>query len=213
MGLLRAPGFASLKSWFVRAFHSRVAKVDPPAQQSHPTPPRTSRSYTSLTKASTPRTQPLRIQPFQNYPHQTRGIHQFYIPKFNKSPPKFARIKFYPASYFFRPQIGAFPRGIWSSPPGGTARFHTSPSSSAPVLNQIAHSVSTALQNGLHPHPQTPLPGTIAAQVASRAACQTNDGPAGYIRFTLSPPTWTPTETDLSDPDVIKARISQSQPP
>jgi hypothetical protein len=65
--------------------------------------------------------------------------------------------------------------------------------------------VSTALKNGKHPHPQTLLPGTIVAQVASRAACQTNDGPAGYIRFTLSPPVWTPTETDLSDPDVIKA--------
>ena len=42
-------------------------------------------------------------------------------------------------------------------------------------------------------------------QVSARAACQNTDGPAGYIRFTLSPPAWTPTETDLSDPDLISA--------
>jgi hypothetical protein len=50
-----------------------------------------------------------------------------------------------------------------------------------------------------------PITGQIVAQVAARAACQTTDGPAGYIRFTLSPPTWTPTDSDLSDPDIEKA--------
>jgi hypothetical protein len=45
--------------------------------------------------------------------------------------------------------------------------------------------------------------------VAARAACQIKDGPAGYIRFTLAPPAWTPTDTDLSDPDIIKAIDTQ----
>ena len=54
-----------------------------------------------------------------------------------------------------------------------------------------------------------PIQGQIIAQVAARAACQTTDGPAGYIRFTLSPPAWTPTDTDLSDPDIVKAIDTQ----
>jgi hypothetical protein len=85
--------------------------------------------------------------------------------------------------------------------------FHTSPSSSAVVLNQIAHSVSKALSTGLHPPNRViqPVRGAIAAHVAAGAAAQATDGPAGYIRFPLSPPAWTPTDSDISDPDVIKA--------
>src|SRR5208282_4538159 len=106
---------------------------------------------------------------------------------------------------------GAFPRSPWGSPLGAAARFHTSPASTAVALNQIAHSISAALQSGRHPTTclTQPIHGQIIAQVAARAACQTTDGPAGYIRFNLSPPAWTPTDTDLSDPDIVKAIDTQ----
>ena len=62
---------------------------------------------------------------------------------------------------------------------------------------------------GLHPvaklNAAAALKAQILAQVAARAACHVTDGPAGYIRFTLAPPAWTPTESYLSDPDIVDA--------
>jgi hypothetical protein len=204
MGLPRPPGLATIKSWFLRTVNNRISKVDTPAQQpsQHPSPSTGSRAYSSLTKSSTHRLHSQTIKHLHIHP-QTRTFHQFYIPRHTRPSPPFPRIKFHPSTSLLRPQIGAFPKNPWS----GISRFHTSPASSAIVLNQITHSVSTALRNGLHPKTklQPPITGQIIAQVAARAACQTKDGPAGYIRFTLSPPAWTPTDTDLSDPDIVNA--------
>jgi len=138
---------------------------------------------------------------------QSRNLHHFASgPRFGR-PPRFPRIKFQLTTYFLRPQVGAFPRHANGPSLGGTASFHTSPASGAVALNEIARSVSLAIQSGQHPEPKAKLSikDQIAAEVAARAACQATDGPAGYIRFTLSPPAWTPTDTDLSDPDILHA--------
>jgi hypothetical protein len=65
---------------------------------------------------------------------------------------------------------------------------------------------STSFALFLHPPNRViqPVRGAIAAHVAAGAAAQATDGPAGYVRFPLSPPAWTPTDNDLSDPDVVK---------
>lgn len=205
MGLPRPPGFAAFKSWFIRALNSRLGKVDPQTQSTSHSSARPTRPFAysySLQRlyARTVGTVGLR-------PQHSRGYHRFHTSRFNTPSPHPVRIKFQPAAYFLRPQIGAFPRSILGSTLGGPARFHSSPASSAVALQQVAHSVSKALQKGLHPPSQISLPieGQILVEVAARAACQTADGPAGYIRFTLSPPAWTPTDTDLSDPDLLNA--------
>jgi hypothetical protein len=207
MGLPRPPGFAGIKSWVIRALNGRFGKVEAPSQ---PAPPMqaVARPFSTATSAFT-RTLSTPLKPRTLNPTQVRGVHHFHIPRFNK-PLNFPKVKLTPTSTFLRPQVGAFPRSAWGSQLGGAAKFHTSPASSAVALNQIAHSVSLALRNGLHTQPKfTYKPGQIVAQVAARAACQTTDGPAGYIRFTLSPPAWTPTDTDLSDPDLVKAIDTQ----
>ena len=202
MGLLRPPGFAAfanIKSWLVRTINSRISRVDPPNQAPHQSvaPATVSRPFSSTVAR---RVHP-RIQPVHVRPSQSRGIQTFRIPRFARPPPNYAKPRILPSTYFFRPTIGAFPRNPWSS---GISRFHTSPATSAVALTQIAHSVSQALKTGIHPRPP-PLKGQILAQVAARAACQIQDGPAGYIRFTISPPTWTPVDTDVSDPDLVNA--------
>jgi len=207
MGFLRPPGFAAVKSWFVRALNSRLGKSDTAVQtQPHPSglPVRTLRTQT---RTATSQIRAPKLHPIHLYGTQTRTFHQFHIPKFSKTSPNFVRIKVPPTSYFFRSHVGVFPRNPWSSP--GARGFHNSPASSAIVLNQIAQSVSTALRTGHHPasklNAATAVKAQILAQGAARAACQSTDGPAGYIRFTLSPPAWTPTESDLSDPDIVSA--------
>ena len=204
MGFLRPPGFSAVKSWFIRALNSRLGKVDPPVQpQPHPAA-RPARPFATQSRQVISQSHPSRVHPLRLHGTQIRALHQFHIPKFSKPPPNFIRIKFQPTSYLLQPQVGAFPRSPW-----GARGFHNSPASSAIVLNQIAHSVSTALRTGIHPATKLNAPAAmkaqILAQVAARAACQATDGPAGYIRFTLAPPAWTPTETDLSDPDIVKA--------
>ena len=217
MGLPRPPGlpaFSTFKSWFVKVVNSRFGKVDQAGQnvtQPHPQSVRTLRPFSSSATHPTAHIRSQTLRPLHLHQTQARGIHQFHIPRFSKPFPSFPRIKFQPTTYFLRPQVGAFPRSPWGSPLGATARFHTSPASTAVALNHIAHSVSAALRSGLHPATRLaqPIQGQIIAQVAARAACQTTDGPAGYIRFTLSPPAWTPTDTDLSDPDIVKAIDTQ----
>ena len=211
MGLPRPPGlpgFSTFRSWIVKALNSRIGKVNQAGQtvtQPHPQSPRTFRS--SATHPTT-HVRTLTLRPLYIHQAQTRGIHQFHIPRFTKPLSNFSRIKFQPTTYFLRPQVGAFPRSPWLSPLGTAARFHTSPASTAVALNQIAQSVSTDLRSGFQPATRL-THGQIIAKVAARAACQNADGPAGYIRFTLSPPAWTPTDTDLSDPDIVKAIDTQ----
>ena len=207
MGFLRPPGFAAVKSWFVRALNSRIGKSDTAVQsQHHPSAPPI-RTFRTPPRTATLQIHPPKLRPAHLYGTQTRSLHQFHIPKFSRPSPNILRPKFPPTSYLLRSQVGAFPRSPWHTP--GARGFHNSPASSAIVLNQIAHSVSTALRTGLHPafklNAPAALKAQILAQVAARAACQSTDGPAGYIRFTLSPPAWTPTESDLSDPDIVNA--------
>src|SRR5208282_1349893 len=113
----------------------RLGKIDQAGQTaSH----QVTRPFTSTARPSVSIPNPLRsqtLQPLQINLPQSRGIHHFYIPKFRKPPPNFPRIKFHPTTYFLRPQVGAFPRSPWGSPLGGTARFHTSPASTAVALN------------------------------------------------------------------------------
>jgi hypothetical protein len=207
MGFLRPPGFAAVKSWFVRAVNSRLGKSETAVQTQPHTYSPSVRTFGTQTRTAPSQIRTPKLRPANLYGTQTRSFHQFHIPKFSKPPPNFVRVKLPPTSYFLRSQVGAFPRNPWSMP--GARGFHNSPASSAIVLNQIAHSVSTALRTGLHPAPKlnasAALKAQILAQVAARAACQSTDGPAGYIRFTLSPPAWTPTESDLSDPDIVGA--------
>lgn len=213
MGLPRPPGlpgFSALKSWFVKSLNSRLGKVDQAGQTaSH----QSTRLFTSTVRPSPSISNQLRpqtLRPLQVQRPQSRGFHNFHVPKFNKPPPNFPRFKFHLSASSLRPQVGVFPRSPWGSSLGGTTGFHTSPASTAVAINQIAHSVSTALRTGLHPQQTNPcINGQIVAQVAARAACQLKDGPAGYIRFTLSPPAWTPTDTDLSDPDILSAIDTQ----
>ena len=207
MGFLRPPGFAAVKSWLIRALNSRLAKADPQVQLQPRPAAQSSRTLTTQTHTATSQSRPPRLRPALLHGTQSRALHQFHIPKFSKPPPSFIRIKFQPSSYLLRPQVGVFPRNPWGAP--GARGFHNSPASSAIVLNQIAHSVSTALRTGIHPPTKLNAPAAmkaqILAQVAARAACQSTDGPAGYIRFILAPPAWTPSESDLSDPDIVKA--------
>jgi len=207
MGLFRPPGFAGIKSWVVRLFNARISKIEHPSQAPAQSVSHARRPYSSNTNASTPRTASQVVRPLQLGRSQARGFHQFPLPKFNRNAPRFVRIKLQSTSFFLRPQVGAFPRSPWAASVGGRKYFHSSPATNAIALQQVADSVSTALRNGLHPQTRLPaiVPGRIVAEVSARAACQNADGPAGYIRFTLAPPPWTPTETDLSDPEIIEA--------
>ena len=213
MALPRPPGlpsFSALRSWVVRAINSKLGRTDP-QPQARPSPTRHQARTLSTTALGQPSPRPA-IPKNPSLRLQARQYSQFHIPRFTKGIPRFPRIKFTPTSYLLRPQVGAFPRRAWGQPAGSTAsHFHTSPASAAIALNQIAHSVSSALRSGNHPdsRPVASVKAQIAALVAAKAAAQTTDGPAGYIRFTLSPPAWTPVETDLSDPDIVKAIDTQ----
>ena len=206
MGLLRPPGFAGIKSWVLRLFNPRASKVEPPSQPPASSASHATRQY-SLLRTASPHTGARIVQPLQHSRSQVRDFHFFSFPKISRNAPRSVRIKLQYTSFLLRPQVGAFPRSPWTASVGGRKSFHTSPATNAIALQQVARSVSTALRTGLHPQTHLPalIPGQIIAEVASRAACQNTDGPAGYIRFTISPPSWTPTETDLSDPEVIEA--------
>jgi hypothetical protein len=213
MGLPRPPGlpsFSALRSWVVRAINSKLGRADHQPQAARPSAPR--HHARTLSTTALGHKPPRPTIPKHSLRLQARQYSQFQFPRFAKGFPKFPRIKFTPTSYLLRPQVGAFPRRAWGQPAGSSAsHFHTSPASAAIALNQIAHSVSSALRSGVHPDstPVASVKAQIAALVAAKAAAQTTDGPAGYIRFTLSPPAWTPTETDLSDPDIVKAIDTQ----
>jgi len=206
MGLPRPPGFAGIKSWVIRLFNGRVSsKVEHPQAPPQPGASHATRQLSSLSISTPPRGS--RVVQTPQFSRQAHGFHTFTFPRINRNAPKFGRVNPPSTSFFLRPQVGAFPRSPWAFTASGRKYFHTSPATNAIVLKQIAQSVSTALRMGTHPQTQRPslVPGQILAEVAARAACQNTAGPAGYIRFTLSPPSWTPTETDLSDPEIIEA--------
>jgi hypothetical protein len=200
MGLPRPPGYAGIKAWFVKVLNSRLGRVEHGQAQALPKQTRPFSQSTRPRLHTNPRTA-------NTGSRQARGYHQFSFPKFNRPIPRFpgVRVKLHSSTVFIRGPIGAFPKSPWNQP--GLAQFHTSPASGAVALNQIADSVSTALRNGLHSQPAPQ--GGILAEVTARIACNFTDGPAGYIRFNLSPPAWTPTDSDLSDPDIIKAIDTQ----
>jgi len=198
------PGFSALGSWVVKTLKSKLRRADPQPQAALAATRPGVRSLATDALGHTVR--PPYLRPIRLQPAQAKSYHQFHIPRFTQPLPKFPRNTFAPTSYFLRPQVGAFPRRAWG-PGSSAAHFHSSPVSAAVAVNRIAHSVSTALRSGTHPNTRPAISATaqIAVLVAARAACQITDGPAGYIRFTLSPPGWTPTDTDLSDPDIFKA--------
>ena len=198
------PGFSALRSWVVKTLMSKLRRADPQPQVALAVTQSAVRSFATNALGQTVR--PPYLHPIRLQPAQAKGYHQFRIPRFTQPLPKFPRDTFAPTSYFLRPQVGAFPRRAWG-PGSSAAHFHSSPVSAAVAINLIAHSVSNALRSGAHGNtrPAASATAQIAAFVAARAACQVTDGPAGYIRFTLSPPAWTPADTDLSDPDIVKA--------
>jgi len=201
---LGLPSFSAFRSWVVKTLNGKLGRADPQPQVDLAVSRPAVRSF--ATNALGHAVRPPNLRPVRLRPAQTRDYHQFHIPRFTKPLPTFPRITFAPTSYFLRPQVGAFPRRAWG-PGSSAAHFHSSPVSAAVAINLIAHSVSNALRSGAHGNtrPAASATAQIAAFVAARAACQVTDGPAGYIRFTLSPPAWTPADTDLSDPDIVKA--------
>jgi hypothetical protein len=194
MTLPRPPGLAGIKSWIIRVLNSRFNKLDrgsQPAIQSVAT--QTSRPFSTATARS-------RVQRTYNalVPRvsQSRSFTQFTFPRNAR---KTSRIKIHPTTFFLRPPV----LGTWFRV-GGRA-FHTSPTTNALLIQQIAHGVSKSLNLGLHPRSTNFVPGTVLAEISSRA----RDALAGYIRFSLSPPTWIPSRAGVQDPDLLSAVTSQ----